>query len=365
MAFANLHIHTYFSDGLTSPDDLAKQIFNEDGLEYFALTDHDNMSGIEPFFRSMSKLKSSGHPCNKRFIPGIELSLLDESTGLTVHIIGLFRNINEENFQDELFRIDSIIGDFCRYRGENRAIKDLDARITRAFEINLDGIADKFDSATTVIQILREKAKETSRIRFQQNGKEQDVIQHPIPGTYQTIVDHWEKLLPLSTKEKATLYILRPAQSKKEQLAQVYMSEGMETPEAMRLAEKNQGALVGFSTAVLKEIGLLEGLTLLQEAKAVTILSHPAVDHNKIGYDDFDHHILNPLIQNGINGIEAYYPYDLTYRDEAIKRYYDIAHRHQLLISGGTDFHGDGRTGLSDVKLDIDHASRIIHYNPK
>jgi predicted metal-dependent phosphoesterase TrpH len=360
MAFANLHIHTYFSDGLTSPDDLAKRIFNEDGLEYFALTDHDNMSGVEPVFRSMSRIESNGHPRHKRFIPGVELSLLDESTGLTVHIIGLFPNINEENLQDELLRIDSTIGDFCRYRGENRAIKDLDARITRAFEINLEGIADNFDSAETVIRILRDKANASSRIRFQENEKEQDIIQHPVPATYQTIIDHWEELLPLSTKEKVTLYVLRPARSKMEKLARIYMAEGMEAPKAMQLAEKNQGTLVGFGTPGLKEISILEGLALLQEAKAITILSHPAVDHNKIGYDDFDHHILNPLIQNGIDGIEVYYPYDLTYRDEAIRRYYDIAKRHRLLISGGTDFHGDDRTGLSDIKLEVDHALKII-----
>ena len=58
MAFANLHIHSYFSDGLTGPHELAKQIVNEDGLTYFALTDHDNMSGIEPLMRSLKNLNT-------------------------------------------------------------------------------------------------------------------------------------------------------------------------------------------------------------------------------------------------------------------------------------------------------------------
>jgi hypothetical protein len=77
------------------------------------------------------------------------------------------------------------------------------------------------------------------------------------------------------------------------------------------------------------------------------------------GYDDFDHHILYPLIKEGLDGIEVYYPYYETFREEAIIRYFDVAQRHHLLISGGTDFHGDGRTGLADVKLSIEAARRI------
>ena len=50
----------------------------------------------------------------------------------------------------------------------------------------------------------------------------------------------------------------------------------------------------------------------------------------------------------------------LTYRDEAIRRYYEIARKHNLFISGGTEFHSDGRTGMSDVKLDVNEAK-----NPK
>ena len=362
MAFANLHIHSYFSDGLTGPHELAKQIVNENGLAYFALTDHDNMSGIEPFMRSLNKLTSGKNSPGKKFIPGIELSLMDEPTGWTIHIVGLFPNVDGNNYKEELRRIDSVVGDFCRYRGENRAVKDVDARIKRAFEINLEKIADHYDSADSFIKILRSKAEEKSDIYFKENKKEEDIIQHPIPSTYQTIIDNWEELLPSSSKEKITLYILRPAQSKAAQLADIYKSEGMEAPEAVKLAETNQGILVNFKRPVLKEMGVLEGLSLLQDAQAITILSHPAIDHGKVGYDEYDEHILNPLIKNGLDGIEVFYPYDLSHRNQSIERYGSIAKKHRLLVSGGTDYHGDGRTGLADVRLDVDHALKIINY---
>ena len=38
MGFANLHLHTYFSDGLISPADLAKDVLNETGLDLIPQT---------------------------------------------------------------------------------------------------------------------------------------------------------------------------------------------------------------------------------------------------------------------------------------------------------------------------------------
>ncbi|MBW1959969.1 MAG: PHP domain-containing protein [Deltaproteobacteria bacterium] len=363
MSYADFHLHTYFSDGLISPNDLAAKLFRDQGLDYFALTDHDSMSGIEPFFRAINRFKEAGHLLKKRFIPGIELSLLNEATGLSIHLIGLFPYVTEKNYKEQLRRIDLVLGDFCRYRSENRAVKDLDARVKRAYEINLEGIADRFDSPETIIKLLRNKAKEKSVIRFHQNEKDGDVIQHPIPATYQILIDHWEELLPSSSKDKATLYVLRPDRPKTEQLAGIYISEGMSPSEALQLAEQHQGTLVRFSNPVLKELTVPEGLSLLKKARAVTILAHPAVDHNKVSYDDFDHHILDPLIKKGLDGIEVYYPYDPSHRKQSIERYYRIAQEHHLLVSGGTDFHGDGRIALGEVKLNIDHALRIINHN--
>jgi len=363
MGFANFHIHTYFSDGMIGPSELAEAIYNQPDLNYFSITDHDTMSAIEPFFRIKETYETEAPQRIKHFVPGVELSLSDDQTGLAVHLIGLFPNITGETREEELRKIDAVIGDFCIYRCRNRAIKDLDARIMRAFEVNLDELSDRYDSPETIIRILRKKAEEKNRSRFENGNKGKDIIQHPIPITYQTIIDHWEELVPSSTREKIMLYILRPDQARAERLSQLYMAEGMSESDAKELSEVNQGILLTFKKPVLKELGVLEGLSLLQSANAVTILSHPAVDHKKIGYQDFDHHILHPLIKHGLDGIEVFYPYDMTYRAEAINRYGKIAERRHLLISGGTDFHGDGRTGLADVKLNTKEALRIINHS--
>jgi predicted metal-dependent phosphoesterase TrpH len=362
MAFANLHIHTYFSDGLISPAELAKKIVNETDLTHFAVTDHDTLSAIEPLFRSLDRLLDPDRAATKRFIPGIELSLTHTQTGHTIHLLGYYPHITAENRFEELKRIDSVLGDFCRYRAQNRAVKDIDGRIKRAFEMDLDGISDRFDAPETVIRFLREKADEKNRIRFKEAEKNDDAIQYPIPATYQMIIDHWEELVPSSTREKISLYVLRPDPSKRERLFRIYRSEGMDKTEARALAEKNQGCLVFFQQpSPLKEMDVFEGLSLLKNSGAVTSLAHPAIDHQKISFKEFDNRILYPMIEKGLDGIEVFYPYDVSYRDNAIKHYVEIARKHSLLISGGTDFHGDGRTGLSDVKLDVEKTLDFIH----
>ena len=80
----------------------------------------------------------------------------------------------------------------------------------------------------------------------------------------------------------------------------------------------------------------------------------------ELDYEAFDRNILNQLLDNGLDGIEVYYPYDISHRIESTERYRKIAEQHGLLISGGTDFHGDGRTGLSDIKLDLSKAEKIV-----
>ena len=101
---ADLHTHTYFSDGLTSPKALVEEALNKKGLGCFALTDHDSLSGIEPVFRFLKQKGLGDTAVPLRFIPGIELSLFHLPTnaamGTVIHMVGLFPQVTEKNYEE-------------------------------------------------------------------------------------------------------------------------------------------------------------------------------------------------------------------------------------------------------------------------
>jgi len=364
MTFANLHTHTFFSDGLISPAELARRIYGTENLDLFSLTDHDSLSGIEPFFREKERLESRGGAGRRRFIPGIELSLKQFDLGLTIHMLGYFPRINHSNYRQGLERADSVLGEFCRYRCSHRVMPDMEARIQKAFELNLDGISERMSSPGEVISILKKQAAGLNLKKFAAAGKQDDVIQHPIPVTYQIIIENWDRIVPSSpfAGEKISLYILRPDKKRNARLLEIFLEEGMHAPAARELSDRLQGCLYNFPRPPLEEKDIFEGLELLKQAGAVTFIAHPAVDHNKIAYDEFDANVLWPLIEQGLDGIEVFYPYDTGYRREAIERYGKTAAGKGLLISGGTDYHGDGRSGLTDVRLDAEDARKIADF---
>lgn len=76
--FADLHLHSRFSDGTWSPEDLAVQARRLD-LGVLALTDHDTVEGCAPTARACA---ADG----VEFIPGTELTA--EQGGDEIHILG-------------------------------------------------------------------------------------------------------------------------------------------------------------------------------------------------------------------------------------------------------------------------------------
>ena len=75
---ADLHIHTYYSDGLQSPDDVAT-IAKRNGVELISITDHDTALAYPEIFSC----------CEKRGIKavyGIEISAY--SNGVRLHTLG-------------------------------------------------------------------------------------------------------------------------------------------------------------------------------------------------------------------------------------------------------------------------------------
>lgn len=80
---ADMHIHSYYSDGMMSPADIAEMCV-KNGVGLASLTDHDNMNGSAQFERECAL---RGIKC----VRGLEISAY---TSVKVHILGY--NVNSD-----------------------------------------------------------------------------------------------------------------------------------------------------------------------------------------------------------------------------------------------------------------------------
>jgi len=78
MSYADLHLHTQFSDGTYSPEELVAQA-QRYGLAALALTDHDTVEGC-------ARCGAACQEAGIEFIPGTELTA--EQDGHELHILG-------------------------------------------------------------------------------------------------------------------------------------------------------------------------------------------------------------------------------------------------------------------------------------
>jgi 3',5'-nucleoside bisphosphate phosphatase len=92
MIFADLHMHTKFSDGTFSPEELAAR-GHEKGLRVLALTDHDTVEGCAPMAIA----------CREKGIEFINASELTcEIEGNEIHLLGYFLNTQHERLLEKL-----------------------------------------------------------------------------------------------------------------------------------------------------------------------------------------------------------------------------------------------------------------------
>jgi ribonuclease III len=76
-------------------------------------------------------------------------------------------------------------------------------------------------------------------------------------------------------------------------------------------------------------------IEMIRTAGGIPVLAHPFLLNMGCG-EDLEALIVD-LVGMGLQGIEAYYPGESA---ESIAQYIEIANRHDLLVTGGTDFHG-------------------------
>lgn len=92
MKKADLHIHTTYSDGTHTPEEVVR-VSKDNGLSAIAITDHDITDGIIPALKCGAKI-------GVEVIPGIELSC--EYNSVEIHILGYFINWENSWFQGKL-----------------------------------------------------------------------------------------------------------------------------------------------------------------------------------------------------------------------------------------------------------------------
>ncbi|MFZ0828265.1 MAG: PHP domain-containing protein [Verrucomicrobiia bacterium] len=98
MKFADLHLHTHFSDGTFSPEELTGHA-QRLGFGALALTDHDSVEGC-------ARMAAACHAAGIEFIPGTELTAEHNDTEL--HILGYFLDTQNQTLLVELSQFQSV-----------------------------------------------------------------------------------------------------------------------------------------------------------------------------------------------------------------------------------------------------------------
>ena len=259
--FADLHIHTHFSDSTSSPEEVVAQA-QAFGLSCISITDHDTFEGVVP-----TKLAAS--PVGLEVITGIELS--SDVEGRDIHILGYFFDQVRGPLLDELDKIQQ-------------------GRVDR-------------------IKIMISKLKS----------------------------------LGLKNIEEAEVLSLTKSRSVgRLHLATIMLQKGYVTsvPEAFqRFIGEN-----GPAYADKFKVSTYDAIKLIKDSGGLSVLAHPLITNRD--------QLIPGFVEAGLDGIEVYYP---RHSPTAVQFYENIAEKHGLLKTGGSDAHGQIKHDSSIGKTKISY----------
>jgi predicted metal-dependent phosphoesterase TrpH len=86
----------------------------------------------------------------------------------------------------------------------------------------------------------------------------------------------------------------------------------------------------------------VRAVELLRGAGGVVVLAHPALFGARDGGDEIPETTLADMVAAGLAGVEARHP---AHTAGAVDRWTELARRHGLVVTAGSDFHGGERDG--------------------
>ena len=266
MKFADLHLHTQFSDGTFTPEELVLHA-QKGGLACIALTDHDTVEGCP-------RAAAACAAVSMEFIPGAELTAEYQDT--EVHILGYFLDTHNEVLLAKIAKFQTV--------RQNR-IREMVAALNKL------GISLK---AEAVFELAN----------CQSPGR---------PHVARTLVK--EKLVGS-------------------------LDEAFE-----RFLKKGRPAWVPKA-----KMSALESIQLIHQAGGMAVMAHPGLNRTD--------EIIPDLVAAGMDGIECFHTKHSTATSE---RYLEIADKHHLLVTGGSDCHGysKGRPLIGTVRLPYEHVQQL------
>lgn len=245
---ADLHTHTFLSDGALSPEELVEEAKKAD-LAAVAITDHDTVAGVE-------RGHKRGREIGVEVVPGVELSSNDGPGESDIHIVGLFIDIDNPTLLEHLHML--------RHEREVRLSKILAKLHGLGVHVQEKDVSDLAGSAPPGRVHVAEALVKL--------------------GAARTINDAFQRYLSDHGPANVTKAALKPERA----------------------------------------------VALVLEAKGVPVFAHP-------GTTNKDDRLLE-LAGRGLRGLEVFCQY---HSPNTMEHYASLAARHGLLVSGGSDFHGD------------------------
>lgn len=138
----DLHIHTTFSDGLLTPEQVVTTA-KDKGLSVIAIVDHDAIRGITPAIKNAKEF-------NIEIVPAVELSCLVKD--IDIHIIGYFIDYKNSKLNDILSEIQKNRLERAKKMIEKLAQQGAEVEIERVLELAGNGAVGRPHIAQALLE---------------------------------------------------------------------------------------------------------------------------------------------------------------------------------------------------------------------